>query len=88
MPINCLNHAISCLLAVLVANSVAVAGKREPKGPFKALEYRLIGPAAGGRVSRALNGPLSIQLQRVRPNCGFCEPKMAVRCSGLEIAAP
>lgn len=29
----------------------------EPSGPFKALKYRLIGPAAGGRVSRVAGVP-------------------------------
>ena len=31
--------------------------KREPKGPFKALEYRMIGPALGGRVARVAGVP-------------------------------
>src|SRR5947209_8397916 len=31
--------------------------EKEAKGPFKNLKYRLVGPAAGGRVSRACGVP-------------------------------
>ena len=57
MTNHCLNHAVSVVLTLLVVTSVGAAKEKEPKGPFKALEYRLIGPAAGGRVSRVAGVP-------------------------------
>ena len=43
----------ACLAGILVA----AAPEPESKGPFKNLEYRLIGPAASGRVSRVAGVP-------------------------------
>jgi len=47
---------VVCLLAALVvpagARAATGAEEEEPQGPLGHLEYRLIGPAAGGRVAR------------------------------------
>ena len=50
-------RAVTCAVLALIAPAVGGADKREPKGPFRALKYRLIGPAAGGRVTRVAGVP-------------------------------
>jgi photosystem II stability/assembly factor-like uncharacterized protein len=45
-------------LASSLPQATAVADEeKEPKGPFRSLTWRLIGPAAGGRVSRVAGVP-------------------------------
>ena len=54
-----LRHAVlSIALLALPAHAEDAANKeKEEKGPFGALEYRLVGPFIGGRVSRAVGVP-------------------------------
>ncbi len=49
-----------CLAGILVAT----APEPESKGPFKNLEYRLIGPAASGCVSRVAGVPGDLGRER------------------------
>jgi photosystem II stability/assembly factor-like uncharacterized protein len=49
---------VLCAMTALGAAPAAQSGKSEPpKDPFAALKYRLIGPYAGGRVSRVAGVP-------------------------------
>src|SRR5258708_21008545 len=57
-------HRVILSLAAAVALSVSIHGQDAPRADriespkeFKALKYRNIGPAAGGRVSRAAGVP-------------------------------
>ncbi len=50
-------RAVVCTAITLMATAAGGGDKREPKGPYRALEYRLIGPAAGGRVTRVAGVP-------------------------------
>ncbi|MEX2273575.1 MAG: hypothetical protein WD690_19070 [Vicinamibacterales bacterium] len=50
--------ALMCALAALAISPSAQSGKQPaPKDPFAALKYRLVGPYAGGRVSRVAGIP-------------------------------
>lgn len=53
---SCLQLAVGLSFA-LVSCSVTAADKSEADGPFKSLKIREIGPAAGGRASRAVGVP-------------------------------
>jgi len=53
-----LRHALLLLaLSLLVGGPLTAGEKREPVGPYANLTYRLIGPAAGGRVARVAGVP-------------------------------
>src|SRR5688572_33506342 len=49
--------AAACVVASVSAQDAPKSGKAESPKEFKALKYRNIGPAAGGRVSRATGVP-------------------------------
>ena len=51
---------LSVLFVLLIADAVVAAETEDTEGhegPFRGLEYRLIGPAAGGRISRVAGVP-------------------------------
>ena len=55
-----IRRMLLALLVLLIPGSVfseEPQDKDKGKGPFSGLEYRLIGPAAGGRVSRVAGVP-------------------------------
>ncbi|HEV7783925.1 MAG TPA: hypothetical protein VGQ28_01240, partial [Thermoanaerobaculia bacterium] len=53
MSIAALRHVLCCVLLAATAATAADEGPRpRDKDPLRGLEYRLIGPFIGGRVSR------------------------------------
>ena len=62
MPTGIFRRIVVVTLFVLVAGTLTLSTAQEKppsaeSGPFKNLKYRLIGPAAGGRVSRSAGVP-------------------------------
>jgi photosystem II stability/assembly factor-like uncharacterized protein len=62
MPTGMFRRLVAATLFVLIAGTLTLSTAQEKShsaesGPFKNLKYRLIGPAAGGRVSRSAGVP-------------------------------